>query len=627
MCISNVTKIKNIQNIQVMANQNKTDIGLIGLAVMGENLALNMESKGWHVSVYNRTVPGVEEGVVERFLNGRAKGKNIEGFTDIKAFVDSIAIPRKIMMMVRAGSPVDELMDQLFPLLSPGDILIDGGNSNYEDTNRRVQLAESKGFLFVGSGVSGGEEGALNGASIMPGGSEKAWPEVKPILQSIAAKAPDGTPCCQWVGPAGSGHFVKMIHNGIEYGDMQLIAEAYWVMKKLLDLTNEEMADVFARWNEGKLRSYLIEITANILRHKDKSGGYLIDKILDAAGQKGTGKWSVINAMELGMPLGLIATAVFERSLSSQKDLRHLASKQFQCQHTQPIYNKAELVKNIFSALYASKLVSYAQGFAVLQRASDTFGWNLDLASIARMWRGGCIIRSVFLNDIAAAFEAKEKPKHLLLAPYFEEEIKGLLSGWKNLVAQAMREELPVPAFSSALNYFYSLVSADLPANLVQAQRDYFGAHTFERKDGLRGVFFHEKNAQSRALYSVGARFDRAGLRHLCLCRVLPRGGLADAQRGALRRRLCRTDGGRAADRRHLPRFVGQRGLRRVQRRLQLLHGRRQGEPRPQQAGCRREYARRGLARQGPLARLCALSGGRHRRHAQLAHRRGRLSQ
>ena len=437
MCISNVTKIKNIQNIQVMANQNKTDIGLIGLAVMGENLALNMESKGWHVSVYNRTVPGVEEGVVERFLNGRAKGKNIEGFTDIKAFVDSIAIPRKIMMMVRAGSPVDELMDQLFPLLSPGDILIDGGNSNYEDTNRRVQLAESKGFLFVGSGVSGGEEGALNGASIMPGGSEKAWPEVKPILQSIAAKAPDGTPCCQWVGPAGSGHFVKMIHNGIEYGDMQLIAEAYWVMKKLLDLTNEEMADVFARWNEGKLRSYLIEITANILRHKDKSGGYLIDKILDAAGQKGTGKWSVINAMELGMPLGLIATAVFERSLSSQKDLRHLAS-------------------------------------------------------IARMWRGGCIIRSIFLNDIAAAFEATDKPKHLLLAPYFKEEMKTLLPGWKSLVAESMKEELPVPAFSSALNYFYSLTSADLPANLVQAQRDYFGAHTFERKDELRGQFFHE---------------------------------------------------------------------------------------------------------------------------------------
>ena len=375
-----------------MSIQNKTDVGLIGLAVMGENLALNMASKGWKVSVYNRTVPGVEEGVVERFINGRAKGLNIEGFTDIADFVNSIALPRKIMMMVRAGSAVDELMEQLFPLLSPGDILIDGGNSNFEDTNRRVTLAESKGFLFVGSGVSGGEEGALNGASIMPGGSVAAWPEVKPILQSIAAKASDGTPCCEWIGPAGSGHFVKMIHNGIEYGDMQLIAEAYWVMKNLLDLTNEDMVDVFSRWNEGKLRSYLIEITANILRHKDKAGGYLLDKILDAAGQKGTGKWSVINAMELGMPLGLIATAVFERSLSAQKDLREAASRQFQCKHSLAVYNKPEMIKDIFAALYASKLVSYAQGFAVLQRASDAFGWKLDLASIARMWRGGCII-------------------------------------------------------------------------------------------------------------------------------------------------------------------------------------------------------------------------------------------
>lgn len=475
-----------------MATQNKTNIGLIGLAVMGENLALNMASKGWHVSVYNRTVSGVEEGVVERFINGRAKGKSIEGFTDIASFVDSIEIPRKIMMMVRAGSAVDELMEQLFPSLSPGDILIDGGNSNYEDTNRRAQLAESKGFLYVGAGVSGGEEGALNGASIMPGGSEKAWAEVKPILQSIAAVASDGTPCCQWVGPAGSGHFVKMIHNGIEYGDMQLIAEAYWVMKNLLDLTNEQMSSVFSYWNEGKLRSYLIEITANILKYKDKTGTYLIDKILDTAGQKGTGKWSVINAMELGMPLGLIATAVFERSLSAQKSLRELAARQFQCKHSMTVYNKQDMVKETYSALYASKLVSYAQGFAVLQKASENFGWNLDLSSIARMWRGGCIIRSIFLNDIAAAFDAKDKPKHLLLAPYFKEEIKGLLPGWKSLVAQAMREELPVPAFSSALNYFYSLASANLPANLIQAQRDYFGAHTFERKDELRGQFFHE---------------------------------------------------------------------------------------------------------------------------------------
>ena len=475
-----------------MATQNKTNVGLIGLAVMGENLALNMASKGWRVSVYNRTVAGVEEGVVGRFINGRAKGKSIEGFTDIASFVDSIELPRKIMMMVRAGSAVDELMEQLFPHLSPGDILIDGGNSNYEDTNRRVKLAESKGFLYVGAGVSGGEEGALNGASIMPGGSEKAWAEVKPILQSIAAVASDGTPCCQWVGPAGSGHFVKMIHNGIEYGDMQLIAEAYWVMKNLLDLTNEQMSSVFSYWNEGKLRSYLIEITANILKYKDKTGAFLIDKILDTAGQKGTGKWSVINAMELGMPLGLIATAVFERSLSAQKSLRELAARQFQCKHSMTVYNKQDMVKEIYSALYASKLVSYAQGFAVLQKASESFGWNLDLSSIARMWRGGCIIRSVFLNDIAAAFDAKDKPKHLLLAPYFKDEIKGLLTGWKSLVSQAMREELPVPAFSSALNYFYSLASANLPANLIQAQRDYFGAHTFERKDELRGQFYHE---------------------------------------------------------------------------------------------------------------------------------------
>lgn len=475
-----------------MISNKKSDIGLIGLAVMGENLALNMESKDWQVSVYNRTVPGVEEGVVERFVNGRAKGKKIEGHNDIKDFVASVAAPRKIMMMVRAGKAVDELMEQLFPLLSPGDVLIDGGNSNFEDTNRRVDLAESKGFLFVGSGVSGGEEGALNGASIMPGGSSAAWPIVKPILQSIAAKAPDGTPCCDWVGPAGSGHFVKMIHNGIEYGDMQLIGEAYWVMKHLLKIDNEEIASIFDRWNDGKLRSYLIEITANILRHKDKSGDYLVDKILDAAGQKGTGKWSVINAMELGMPLGLIATAVFERSLSAQKELRVLASDDYKHDHEQGIYDKIQLEQNIYSALYASKLVSYAQGFAVLQKASDSFNWSLDLSSIARMWRGGCIIRSVFLNDIAAAFEDGNKPQHLLIAPYFKEEMKQLLPGWKKLVAQSIAEELPVPAFSSALNYFYSLVSENLPANMVQAQRDYFGAHTFERVDNIRGKFFHE---------------------------------------------------------------------------------------------------------------------------------------
>lgn len=473
-------------------NHKKSNIGLIGLAVMGENLALNMESKGWTVSVYNRTVKGVEEGVVERFIAGRGSDKNIAGYTEIKDFVGSLEKPRKIMMMVRAGSPIDELMEQLFPYLSDGDILIDGGNSNYTDTNRRVALAESKGFLFVGAGVSGGEEGALNGASIMPGGSHKAWPEVKPILQSIAAKADDGTPCCQWIGPAGSGHFVKMIHNGIEYGDMQLIAESYWTMKSLLDITNEQMAAVFGEWNKGKLQSYLIEITGNILQHKDyKYGGYLIDNILDAAGQKGTGKWSVINALELNMPLGLIASAVFERSLSGQIKLRKALATQYH--HTQKVLSKRfETVQEIYSALYASKLISYAQGFAVLQKASDEFGWDLNFASIARLWRAGCIIRSAFLNEIATAFEVEEKPDHLLLTPYFKEEIKEVFAGWKRMVAFALTEGLPVPAFSSALNYFYSLTSERLPANLIQAQRDYFGAHTFERVDESRGEFFHE---------------------------------------------------------------------------------------------------------------------------------------
>lgn len=472
--------------------QKKSDVGLIGLAVMGENLSLNLERNNWKVSVYNRTVPGVEEGVVERFIDGRAKGKNIEGYTDIPSFVESLETPRKIMIMVRAGNPVDELMQQLFPYLSPGDILIDGGNSNYEDTARRVPLAESKGFYFIGTGVSGGEEGALNGASIMPGGSEAAWPAVKPILQSIAAKASDGTPCCDWVGPGGSGHFVKMIHNGIEYGDMQLIAEAYWTLKNFLQVNNEELSSIFSYWNEGKLRSYLIEITANILKHKDKYGGYLIDKIQDTAGQKGTGKWSVINAMELGMPLGLIATAVFERSLSARKSLRIEASNEYHHLERTTVFNRPQLVLDVHSALYASKLVSYAQGFAVLQQASETYGWNLNLASIARMWRAGCIIRSTFLNDIAAAFEAENQPSHLLLAPYFSSEIKQVFHGWKRLVSGAIKEGMPIPAFSSALNYFYSLTSERLPANLIQAQRDYFGAHTFERIDEARGKFFHE---------------------------------------------------------------------------------------------------------------------------------------
>lgn len=472
--------------------EKKADIGLIGLAVMGENLALNMEDKGFTVAVYNRTVPGIEEGVVERFVNGRGKGKHFVGCTELSDFVSALKTPRKIMMMVRAGSPVDQLMEQLFPLLSPGDIIIDGGNSNYEDSNRRVAEAEKRGFRFVGTGVSGGEFGALHGASIMPGGSQSAWPEVKPILQRIAAVAEDGTPCCDWVGPQGSGHFVKMIHNGIEYGDMQLISEAYFLMKTLKQMSNTEIADVFERWNNGRLHSYLMEISAQILRHKDHNGDALIDKILDTAGQKGTGKWSVINAMELGMPLDLIASAVFERSLSAEKELRVEAAAKLASRRQVVPVDEPSLVEDIEQALYASKLVSYAQGFAVLQKASETFSWQLDLASIARMWRAGCIIRSAFLNDISDAYQVSAPPAHLLFAPKFASEIKQALGAWKSLVATALRAELPVPAFSAALNYYLSLTTSRLPANLIQAQRDFFGAHTFERVDAPRGKFFHE---------------------------------------------------------------------------------------------------------------------------------------
>lgn len=470
----------------------KSNIGLIGLAVMGENLALNMERNGWQVSVWNRTVPGVEEGVVDRFVEGRAKGKNIIGCETLEDFVDTLETPRVVMMMVRAGSAVDELIEKVVPYLSPGDILIDGGNSNFEDTARRVKNMYERGFYFVGAGVSGGEEGALNGASIMPGGAVEAWPTVKPILQSIAAKADDGTPCCDWVGPGGSGHFVKMIHNGIEYGDMQLISEAYFLLKRLQGIGNEEMGDLFARWNEGNLKSYLVEITGHILKHKDVTGEYLLDRILDVAGQKGTGKWSVINALELAMPLELIATAVFERNLSGEKELREQAARAYPKRNSESVYDKEELVEEIRQTLYASKLVSYAQGFGVMKKASEVYDWNLNLATIARLWRAGCIIRSAFLDDIAKAYEQDANLSHLLLAPHFEDEMKEALPYWKKLVAIAAKEEIASPAFASALNYFYSLTTDRLPANLIQAQRDYFGAHTFERVDEERGKFFHE---------------------------------------------------------------------------------------------------------------------------------------
>lgn len=467
-----------------------SNIGLIGLAVMGENLALNMERNGFQVSVYNRA-EGAEAEVVSRFMSGRGAGKRFLGFTDLKDFVASIERPRKIMMMIRAGKPVDLVIEALLPYLEAGDIVVDGGNSNWEDSERREASLREHGVFFVGCGISGGEEGALNGPAIMPGGAKEAWPTLEPIFTQIAAKADDGAPCCSWIGSGGSGHFVKMVHNGIEYGDMQLIADAYGFLRSVGGASNEEMAKIFASWNADKLSSYLIEITASILAHKEQNGDYLIDQILDAAGQKGTGKWSVINSLEYGQHLGLIATAVYERSLSSMVSLRASASKVYgEKQH--PTTLTEDDILALQRSLYASKIISYAQGFALLAAASRANHWELDLASIARVWRNGCIIRSSFLNDIASAYEANPELEHLLLAPYFIQEIQEAQADWGRIVMRAIEAECPVPAFSSALSYFFSLKTRRLPANMVQAQRDFFGAHTFERIDQPRGVFFHE---------------------------------------------------------------------------------------------------------------------------------------
>ncbi|MDO4692186.1 MAG: decarboxylating NADP(+)-dependent phosphogluconate dehydrogenase [Porphyromonadaceae bacterium] len=467
-----------------------SDIGLIGLAVMGENLALNMERNGFQVSVYNRS-EGAEANVVNNFIHGRASGKNFLGFTDLKEFVASVQRPRKIMMMIRAGKPVDMVIEGLLPHLEAGDIVIDGGNSNWEDSERREAHLRQHGIYFVGAGISGGEEGALNGPAIMPGGAVEAWEEIRPIFQKISAKAKDGSPCCSWVGSGGSGHFVKMVHNGIEYGDMQLIAEAYGMMKLQPSLTNDKMSAVLSRWNEGKLNSYLIEISAAILAHREADGGYLIDRILDTAGQKGTGKWSVINSLEYGTPLNLIASAVYERSLSANKGLRVELAKAF-ARKAELSAPESELVQNLHDCLYASKLVSYAQGFGLMQEASRVRGWGLDLASIAKLWRAGCIIRSGFLEQISRAYERTPELSHLLLDDYFRSEIEGALPAWQRTVATATLSGVSVQAFSTALNYFYSLTSERLPANMLQAQRDYFGAHTFERVDRPRGEFFHE---------------------------------------------------------------------------------------------------------------------------------------
>ena len=464
---------------------NKADIGLIGLAVMGENLVLNMESKGFTVAVFKRTTSKVTD-----FINGRAKGKNIIGTYSIEELCASLSKPRKVMLMVKAGQPVDDFIEKLLPHLEEGDVIIDGGNSHFPDTARRCKYVESKGLLYIGTGVSGGEEGALNGPSMMPGGSPAAWPIVKPILQSICAHVGDD-PCCDWVGEGGAGHFVKMVHNGIEYGDMQLICEAYQLMRDVLGMSADEMHEVFAEYNKTELDSYLIEITRDILAYKDTDGAPIVNKILDTAGQKGTGKWTGIAALDEGIPLTLIGEAVFARCLSAMKEERVNASKVFP--HEKPVFegDKKAFIEDIRKALYAAKIISYAQGYTLMRSAAKTYGWKLNYGGIALMWRGGCIIRSVFLGKIKEAFDKNSELSNLLLDPYFEETIKTLVPAWRNVAATAVRCGVPVPAMCSALNYFDGYTTENLPANLLQAQRDYFGAHTYERVDQPRGEFFH----------------------------------------------------------------------------------------------------------------------------------------
>jgi 6-phosphogluconate dehydrogenase len=464
-----------------------SDIGLVGLAVMGENLALNMESKGLHVSVYNRTVEKVD-----RFMEGRGKGLNFYGAHSLEDFIDSLKSPRKVFLMVKAGKPVDEFIDKLIPLMDPGDIIIDGGNTHFPDTARRTEYVESKGLLYIGTGVSGGEEGALKGPSMMPGGSPAAWPYVKPIFQGISAKVADGTPCCDWVGQGGAGHFVKMVHNGIEYGDIQLICECYQIMKDILGMTNEEMHETFAEWNRGDLDSYLIEITRDILAKKDEDGRYVLDYILDTAGQKGTGKWTAISALDLGEPLTLISESVYARCLSALKDERVKASGILDGPNPVKFEgDKAAFLEDLRRALFASKVVSYAQGYSLMRAAAKEYGWDLNYGGIALLWRGGCIIRSVFLGKIKEAFDKAPDLANILLDPYFKEKLSDAQQGWRKVVSQAIMNGVPAPCMSAALEYYDGYRTERLPANLLQAQRDYFGAHTYERTDRPRGEFFH----------------------------------------------------------------------------------------------------------------------------------------
>jgi 6-phosphogluconate dehydrogenase len=466
--------------------QAKADIGLIGLAVMGQNLVLNMDDHGFTVAVFNRTTSKVDD-----FINEEAKGTKVIGTHSIEELVAILKRPRRVMLMVKAGSPVDAFIDLLIPHLEPGDIIIDGGNSNFEDSIRRTEYVESKGLLFIGTGVSGGEEGARTGPSIMPGGSAAAWPNVKDIFQGIAAKVDDGVPCCDWVGSDGAGHFVKMVHNGIEYGDMQLIAESYHLMKSLLGLDHDQMHHIYAEWNTGKLDSYLIEITRDIMAIKDEDGAPLLEKILDTAGQKGTGRWTAINALDKGIPLTLIAEAVLARSLSALKEEREAASQVLTGPQIDFTGGQKEMIEDIRQALYASKIVSYAQGYMLMRAAAEEYNWDLSYGGIALMWRGGCIIRSAFLGKIKDAYDASPELSNLLLDPYFQAEVDAAQAGWRRVVARAVEAGIPVPAMSSALAFFDGYRHGRLPANLIQAQRDYFGAHTYERIDRPRGEFFH----------------------------------------------------------------------------------------------------------------------------------------
>jgi 6-phosphogluconate dehydrogenase len=463
----------------------KANIGLIGLAVMGQNLVLNMNDHGFKVAVYNRTTSKVDE-----FLEGPAKGTQVVGTYSLQELVDSLEAPRKVMLMVKAGSVVDQYIEDLLPLLSAGDIIIDGGNSLFTDTNRRTQYLTDKGLLYIGTGVSGGEEGARHGPSIMPGGNKAAWPTVKPIFQAISAHVGDD-PCCEWVGDNGAGHYVKMVHNGIEYGDMQLICEAYQLLSEGLGLSTDEMQAIFAEWNQGELSSYLIEITANILAYKEDNGQPLVDSILDTAGQKGTGKWTGINALDLGIPLTLIGESVFARCLSAQKDERVRAAKALPKAKHSFNGDKAAMIEAIRQALYASKIISYAQGFRLMREASKEYNLTLNYGDIALMWRGGCIIRSQFLNDIKQAYNQNPDLENLLLADFFIDAMKKAEAGWREAVILGIKLGIPTPAFSSALAYFDGYRTERLPANLLQAQRDYFGAHSYERTDKPRGEFFH----------------------------------------------------------------------------------------------------------------------------------------